>query len=572
MLSAKRFRRVSALLLAAFCLLTARLWWLNCRRGGELIALAQNQRLLTVAEREFRRGDLLWRDGEPITNRAERCLLVFPSLARKDARHDAAYYQTFLAALLDDLTLTPAPAAQNLVERLAADEPFLLARGMTETQEQAANERIAGLCGVFTCVWRPRYAASSPAAHLLGYVGPSSAAEYEALTAAGLPDPAYTGKCALEQQYDALLRGRPTAEIAAAVDEQGRQASQTLRELPPGGEDTALDVQLTLDAAAQQIVENAMRGKNGAAVLLDVANGDVLALASSPGFDQSAGQPAAEGDAYLNKAFCYYPPASVFKLVLALAALDNGIGIDDAGFSCDGGITLPNGRTVHCWRRAGHGAEDLRTALANSCNPYFVALGQRLGGELIAEYAWRLGLTEQVLRGMNVPSENRLDFSPAVPADVANVSIGEKGIRTTPLMLARLLAAIANGGKLVEPRLVSALVTAGGRTVQSIESAEPRQVVKPESAQKLREMLRFAVTDGTGAPADSGIIAIAGKTGTSQDFGVWFAGFFPADAPRWAMAVYIADGQSGGSDAGSVCRKTAEKLALLEGIAGQSSV
>ncbi len=572
MLYHERLRRVSGLLLLAFMLLFVRLWWLNCWRGDDFVALAQNQRLLTVAEREFQRGDFLDRNGRSFTNRAERCLLVFPSLARQDGQHDAAYYQTFLTALLDGLNLSPAPAAANLKAKLTADEPFLLARNLSETQEQAVKERVSDLCGVFVCVYQPRYAADSPAAHLLGYVGPSSEKEQQRLESEGLADPEYIGKCGLEQQYDALLRGRPSAQIAAAVDEQGRLAASGLREIPPGGQDSALNVRLTLDAAYQQICEEAMRGKNGAAVLLDATNGDVLAMVSSPGFDQSVGQPAAAGDVYLNKALGYYPPASVFKLVLALAALDNGISIDNENFACSGGITLSNGHTVNCWQEKGHGAEDMQAALANSCNPYFITLGQRLGGKLIAEYAWRLGMTEQVLRGLDVKSQNMLDFSPAVPADVANVSIGEKGIRATPLMLARLMAAVANGGKLVEPRLVISLETAEGRTVQSIESAAPRQVVKPESARKLRQMLRAAVTNGTGKPVNSGLIAISGKTGTSQNFGVWFAGFFPADEPRWAMAVYIADGASGGGDAGGVCREAAEKIALLEGIANQSRV
>ena len=214
----------------------------------------------------------------------------------------------------------------------------------------------------------------------------------------------------------------------------------------------------------------------------------------------------------------------------------------------------------------------MSAALANSCNPYFVALGQKLGGDKIAEYAWRLGLTEQILRGYEVNSANMLDFSSAVPGDVANVSIGEKGIRATPLMIARMLAAVANGGKLPEPRLVLSLETAGGQTVQSIESAEPRQVISSQTAHKLAAMLRGAVQQGTGRPVNSSIISIGGKTGTSQNFGVWFAGFFPADEPRWTMAVYLADGASGGGDAGAVCREVAEKLALLEDIAHQSSV
>ena len=183
--------------------------------------------------------------------------------------------------------------------------------------------------------------------------------------------------------------------------------------------------------------------------------------------------------------------------------------------------------------------------------------------------------TEQGLSGFKLSqddSTSRLSFNPAVPADVANVSIGEKGIRATPLMLARLLAAVANDGQLPSPRLVQAVLDDKGRVLSEIPSAQPQQVVQAASARQVKQWLVQAVQEGTGKPAASDLISIAGKTGTSQNFGVWFAGFFPADEPRWSIAVYIADGQSGGSDAGGVCREIAEKIAILEDITNTSKV
>ena len=556
-----------------FCLgiVSARLWWINCLCGADFIAVAQNQRLSAVTEYEYQRGDILDRNGESFTNRAERVLLVFPSLL-KAANEDAASAQQYLTDLLADFGLEPAPAAKSLAAELAGETPFVLARGLSEQQQQAIGERISGQAGIFAAVYRPSYAENSPAAHLIGYVGRSTPAEEAALKKADAPNPEYCGKSGLEQQYDAYLRGRASARLAAAVDDKGRQAADNLRELAPNSRDTSLNVRLTLDYSYQQICEAAMQDKNGAAVLMDVKNGDVLALVSSPGFNQSVGQPPNEGDNYLNKALSYYPPASVFKLVLTLAALEEGVSIDEEEFICRGSITLPNGHSVKCWQSKGHGAEDLSTALGNSCNPYFITLGQRLGGGLIREYAWRLGLTEQILRGFEVNSADMLDFNHNVPADVANVSIGEKGIRATPLMLARLLATVAADGKMPEPRLVISLETAAGKIIRRFAEAEPRQVISQKSARALAVMLTKAVSDGTARPVQSDLIGIGGKTGTSQNFGVWFAGFFPTDEPRWAMSVYIADGENGGSDAGSVCREVAEKLALLENIARKSKV
>lgn len=541
----------AGLLAACSLLLAARLCWVNQYHGAELTAMAQNQRLASTPACEFARGDFLDRHGYAITGRAERVLLVFPAQLEQTAEH--------LVALLDKIAVA---STANIPAKLAAGRPFVLARGLTQAQAQAANALISGQNGIFCTTYHPRYASGSPAAHIIGYVNSNG-----------------TAQSGLELQYDDVLQGRSCPSLAIPCDEQGRQAGDTLRVIQPNKADTAdsaHNIRLTLDFAYQQILEAAMRGKCGAAVLMDVTTGDVLAMCSTPGYDQSVGQPPTTGDAYINKATAYFPPASVFKLVLAAATLEENISpgntADDENFVCNGAVTLSTGQTVHCWQSSGHGAEDMSAALANSCNPYFITLGQRLGGKLISQYAWRLGLTEQLLRGFNVNSQNMLNFNANVPADVANVSIGEKGIRTTPLMIARLLAAIANDGLLPEPRLVIDIEDDNGRISQTVPAATPRRVISSNTARSLRQMLQNAVQTGTAGPVASSIISIGGKTGTSQNFGVWFAGFFPADSPRWSLAVYIADGTSGGKSAGSVCREVAEKLAQLEGIAGTGSV
>lgn len=574
MISLRRHRFVSIMLLLIFCLLAGRLWQINFAQGQNYIAKVQRQRLLSVSEREYERGDFLDCQGQSLTNRAENVLLVFPRLLTADKQQSLAYWQTYLHSLLKNCQLTAAAQSQNLKQMLQNGEPFILARNLTARQIEQLAPILRQTEGLYTTTLRPRYGANSLAAHLLGYVGASTAQEAAALKKSGYTDTAYSGKSGLEKQYDLLLREQNSAHIAVAVDEKNQPTAESLRFIAANSS-TAHNLQLTLNYNYQSIAESAMQDKNGAVVLMDVHNGDVLAMVSAPGFNQYIGQPATEGDIYVNKAISYYPPASIFKIVLTLAALDNQISIDEDGalFQCSGSITLPNGHSVGCWKESGHGEENLATALGNSCNPYFIQLGQRLGGDLISEYAHRLGMTEQVLMGFQLNnSESQLDFNSAVPADVANVSIGEKGIRATPLMLARLLAAVANDGKLPTPRLVQAVVDENGNVLSEIPSAQPQQVVQSNSARQVRRYLTQAVQSGTGQPAASEIISIAGKTGTSQNFGVWFAGFFPADEPRWSIAVYISDGQSGGSDAGSVCREIAEKIALLEDITNQSRV
>lgn len=561
-MQAKPYKITAAALTLGFLLLLTRLIWVNTWRGEDFVAMAQNQRLTSTPAYEFSRGDFLDCHGEPLTGRAERVLLVFPSLLDDDIRAN-------LPDLLSQESITP---SFDLNAALQKNRPFTAARNLSEKQYAALQEKFSGTDGLFCTVYHPRYAENAPAAHIIGYVGKATEEEAAALALNNAADNEYIGKSGLEYQYDSILRGRSCTELAVACDEQGRQAADSLRQITPRTENHALNVRLTIDYSYQQILERAMEGKNGAAVLMDISNGDVQAMCSAPDYNPNIGQPQIEGDNYLNKALCYYPPASVFKLVLTAAALEEGVSIDDSQFICNGEVSVSEEHTVHCWKTGGHGAEDLTAALANSCNPYFITLGQKLGGEVIREYAWRLGLTEQILRGFKVNSQNMLDFNSAVSGDIANVSIGEKGIRATPLMLTRMIAAIAADGMLPEPRLVIALEDDNGTVCQTVESAVPRRVISRQSARTIRQMLANAVSQGTGKPAQSSIIGIGGKTGTSQNFGVWFAGFFPTDSPRWAMCVYIADGSSGGSDAGGVCREVAEKLALLENITNTGSV
>ncbi len=575
MLSLRRHRNISRLLLLIFGLLAGRLLQINYSHAADYTAQVQRQRLLAVEEREYSRGDILDCNGQSFTNRAERVLLVFPRLLPENSE---TYWVTYLNTLLKNKQLqASATVSSQLKQQLTDGQPFILARNLSLRQLEELQPVLAKTNGIYATIIRPRYGADGLAAHLIGYVGGSNTAEAEALTRQGNQDTAYIGKSGLEKQYDALLRGQTSAHIAITVDEKNRPAAEGLRYIAAGNGKPTFNLQLTLNYNYQAIAEAAMQDKNGAAVLMDVKTGDVLAMVSAPGYNQYIGQPATEGDIYVNKALSYYPPASVFKIVLCLAALDHNISIDNTGnlFNCSGSITLPNGHQVGCWNSDGHGEENIGRALGNSCNPYFIQLGQSLGGSLIGEYAYRLGLTEQVLSGFKLSqddSTSRLSFNPAVPADVANVSIGEKGIRATPLMLARLLAAVANDGQLPTPRLVQAVLDDKGRVLSEIPSAQPQQVVQAASARQVKQWLVQAVQEGTGKPAASDLISIAGKTGTSQNFGVWFAGFFPADEPRWSIAVYIADGQSGGSDAGGVCREIAEKIAILEDITNTSKV
>lgn len=547
-------------------LVITRLSYLVILKGDDYIAMAQSVRMKTIAVNEFDRGNILDTNGKELTNNSENCLVVFPCLINND---DWLLY-CFRNMFDDGKEEDNGGITDDWQKKLAAAEPFIVQRNLTEYQTEKYTNIIEEkkLAGAFVLTLCPRYGLDFNACHVIGFVGEANEDELAELTEKKLPESTAVGKSGIEYQYNDYLTGKFSDKIGVAADERSKQISTDLR-LLKGHRQKGMgyDVQLTLNKDYQQFLDEAMREKSGGAVLLDVQTGDILAVSSSPCYNQYLGQTAADGSDYINKAFAYYPPASVFKTVLVLAALGENIDCSQS-FFCNGSITLGGGHKVGCWEETGHGKENLQSALANSCNPYFVNLGQRLGGRTIMDYAYNLGLGEQKIIGYNVKSlPDNIAFDVRAEADVANVSIGEKGVRLSPLLVAQLMCTVANGGNVVTPRLVKGILTEDGKYIKEFSCAEPRKVIDDKITATLRQYLRLAVTSGTGKPVNSSIVEISGKTGTTQNEGVWFAGFMPSDEPKYAIAVYDENGESGGADAGVVAKEVFEKIAAVDGLA-----
>ncbi len=218
MLSLRRHRNISRLLLLIFGLLAGRLLQINYSHAADYTAQVQRQRLLAVEEREYSRGDILDCNGQSFTNRAERVLLVFPRLLPENSE---TYWVTYLNTLLKNKQLqASATVSSQLKQQLTDGQPFILARNLSLRQLEELQPVLAKTNGIYATIIRPRYGADGLAAHLIGYVGGSNTAEAEALTRQGNQDTAYIGKSGLEKQYDALLRGQTSAHIAITVDEK----------------------------------------------------------------------------------------------------------------------------------------------------------------------------------------------------------------------------------------------------------------------------------------------------------------------------------------------------------------
>jgi len=440
------------------------------------------------------------------------------------------------------------------------------------------------------------YPEGAPTAHLLGYVAAPSEDEV-----ARDPDPLLQlpgfriGKNGLEKQYDAMLRGKAGAS-EVEVNSLGRVMRELSRTEGMPGRPLVTSIDLGLQAFVHQRLGDQL---SAAAVVMDIFNGDVLAMASVPAYDPAAfyrGLTAAEWqqlttNAYtplINKAIAgQYAPGSTFKLVTAAAALEAGIDPGAAVF-CSGSMAL-GGALFHCWKKEGHGAVDMTGAIQHSCDVYFYDVARRIGIDVIANMARRLGLGKPT--GLDLPGEKSglipdRAWKKATlhdswhPGENLVAGIGQGFIQATPLQLCVMAARIANGGYAVKPHLTRMDKAAlSGRA--SGPSPYPLIGLNGDWLHLVRQGMDMVTNDGSGTAYRSRItipgMEMAGKTGTSQvrrismaerSQGVrknedlpWnqrdhalFVAFAPVAAPRYACAVVVEHGGGGSAVAAPIAR------------------
>ena len=409
-------------------------------------------------------------------------------------------------------------------------------------------------------VWRRTYPAGAMAANVLGYVGEISEEELRASAEGDYFGGDLIGKVGIERSYEPELRGA-AGEEALEVDARGRK----VRTLDTRSVMKGSDLKLTLDMGVQKRAVELLTGQKGALVVMDVRTGAVLALASSPTYDNNPLAWGVSGKEWrdmtrdpakpmLDRTIAgVYPPASTFKALVALAALEEGAITPSTTFFCGGALRLPS-RTFRCWRRGGHGTLNVLSALQYSCDVYFYQTGLKLGIDLLMKWCREFRLGEPT--GIDLPGEasgtiagpewKRKRFRENwYQGDTINYSIGQGYLLLTPLQIARVYAAIANGGRLVHPFLCD-------RTYR-----EPTGLpVGREKLATVQKGLEYVVRKGTGARAGQFGVTIAGKTGTAQnahgDDHALFAGYAPADAPRFVAVAVVEAGKHGSSVASPI--------------------
>ena len=332
-------------------------------------------------------------------------------------------------------------------------------------------------------------------------------------------------------------------------------------------------VELTIDPKVQQAAWDGLGNQNGAAVALDPKTGKILAMASTPGWDPNAlashdsteaseaykNLEAADGKPAYNRAIGgnLYPPGSTFKVLVAAAALESGDYDPDSQLNGPATLDLPQTTATignsHPGACRNGGKPTLADSLAESCNTSFASLGMDLGEDAIAKQAEKFGFGEDLEIPLNVtPSSFPSDLN---PPQLAQSSLGQYEVRSTPLQMAMMTAGIANGGKMMKPQLVDRVLNAN--TLEPISETRPSQMsraVSGDTADKLTEMMTGVVDDGTASVAKMGDTKVAAKTGTAQHAKgaaphAWFISFAPADDPQIAVAVVVENGGNAGNEA-----------------------
>jgi penicillin-binding protein 2 len=447
---------------------------------------------------------------------------------------------------------------------------------------------------------RREYPGHTTAVHVVGHVSGDSGVHFDAPRIGQLNDDEPAGLMGIERRYDAELRGQPGAETQR-VDGHGKLLSIVSRREAVPGHDVVLTIEVPLQAAAEALVDRAVRrldkqtaessttAHGGAIVALDVHTGEVLVAASAPRFDPNW---FASGDARVQSVLndprrplfdravrMAIPPGSVFKPLVALALLESAAIDTQAAFHCQGYWEDPDRLRCMLFRQhgVGHGDMTLADALVQSCNVYFFEHAIALGAAPLVNWSGKFGFG--ATSGIELPDESAGQL-PATEQlrelrELQSMAIGQGALTATPLQIARMYAAIANGGYLLTPRITRERTDSESRhrTTSGSPLSESARIagLTPTALAAVREALRRVVDDPNGtayATVRLPNLPIAGKTGTAETGGgqldhAWFAGYVPAESPRVAFVVVLEHGGSGAAVAGALAQGLVQRMQQL---------
>lgn len=557
--------RLSLIAFVFLSIVLAGLFRLQVMNGAYYRDLSEKNRL-RVLYLEPARGKILDRFGRVMaSSRLSYNCSVIPREAKNTIRETVQVLSPILGEepeKLEKMYKRAKPGAYGSV---------ILAEDIPPAQAMAIEEMIDTMPGVYIET-RPQreYEYAESAAHLVGYIGPMTEAERDDLDEEQHRATDWVGREGLEKYYENYLHGR-AGGIQMEVNSRGR----FLRTLGVREPREGRDIRLTVDAELQRLVQSLISGKKASVIVMELAEGGVLSMNSSPSFDpnlfaSTRGRKEVgpylkdESAPLLNRGIAgQYPPGSIFKIVTAMAGLEKGKLRMQSSFHCPGYFLIGKKR-FGCWQKAGHGQQGLVDAMAHSCDVFFYLAGLSAGGESIAAKALEFGFGQKC--GIDLPGE-RAGLVPSrdwkkrrkqqgwFDGDTANFSIGQGFLLVTPIQALVMAGAAATGGDRLVPHLIDQI---DGQKVAERHGLRIRMT--PEYIEVVRRGLDAVVNTETGTGRLSRLpgIRIAGKTGTAQsgqeEDHAWFIGYAPAREPRIAMVVFVEHGGHGGVTAAGIAR------------------
>lgn len=575
-------------ILAGACLsiIIVRLWYLQIVQGAVFRDRSENNRLQTVFIPPPR-GVVTDRFGEVLVSNRPAFNIELIAEDTPDVKGTV----TRLAEIVGEDVEVLLKRLKNQ-RRRRKFEPKLLMKDVARDVVAKVAASAYLLPGVTIGVAPSRqYLHADFAAHVLGYIREITQKQLEGDRYSNYYSGDLVGQFGIERQWERYLQGSRGLK-RVVVNARGTRVGELSYDRELRGNSVAL----TIDKTTQEAADLALAQQAGAIVALDPRNGEVIALSSSPRFDPNrfTGELDPEywkslvpGKNLQDRAVQgVYPPGSVFKIITAIAGLSEGVITPTDTVNCPGYYSFA-GRRYGCWRKGGHGRVDLKNSLIRSCDVYYYIVGSRLGIDRINKYALMYGLGRKT--GIDLPEEaeglvpstrwkrrahRKAEDKKWYPGETLSVSIGQGATSVTPIQVARALATVVNGGKLIVPTLVRQITTPDNRVLvdHKAPNIEEDHPIDPKILQLVLESLVGVVNTPGGTAGRARLnpllgVTVGGKTGTAQvaalKFGVegklndhaWFAGFAPAENPELVVVALAENGGHGGAVAAPLVQK-----------------
>lgn len=533
----KRAIKIASISIIAFTILLIRLFWIQIVKGQEYGLEADKQHLKEIRVAPAR-GNIFDRNNVQLTNnKTEKTIYI-----------------------LRDVVLSDIQIIESLKEKLNFSEKDIetIKKSNNRIVEMPFNIGVKDnivIRGVIIEDKIARYDGNNLLSHVIGYIKRSE----------------NVGEYGIEKEYDSILKMNNDSGVKYITVDGKHRVIPGIKDTEVIGEKktSTNSIKLTVDIEMQKEVEKILDNNkaNGAVIVTDISTGDILVMVSRPNINQNDIEINFNSNKmdFYNKAIeVSYPPGSIFKTVVLLAALEeNSINLDDT-YMCLGYEDLGSFQ-IRCNKTDGHGEITAYEAFSESCNSAFIQIGKKIGAKKIIDMAQKLGFEKKVQNILIEVSGNLPENDELLGPAIGNISIGQANIEVTPIQVTNMMMIIANEGIKRDISIVDSIVTEDGRFAKKVLRENEERVLPTRLCKQAKKCLEGVIDNGTAKNVDlSGIGGAAGKTGSAENSKnnthAWFSGYFPRETPKYVVTVFIEEGGSGGRIAVPIFEEIARRI------------